>query len=132
MPVKKSKRTQSGQGGRPNRTVKHEKLKTIDEYTTLLPEIPLVDIEADEEQESDSDTTTIRDSVKEMLVKNTKNLAKWLEDVGKDNPARALAIYKELMESFIPKLSRTDSKMTTDSPIRVIFQGVDVNNITKE
>jgi len=113
----KSKRTKSALGGRPNRPVKHEPSKMHTEDAPLVDREETTDIIFDGEISDD-----IRETIRGALKDSAKNISKWLADVGAENPARALAIYKDLTEYVVPRMQRTDSKIDPTSPVQVIFE----------
>lgn len=53
-------------------------------------------------------TREVREAIKLALEKNVDKLGRWFDKVGKDDPARALAIYGHLAEFVTPKLQRVE------------------------
>ena len=118
----KSKRTKSGLGGCPNRPVKHEQPReqtVTPDSETELPDI--INIALANGEIADD----IRETVRAALKDSAKNISKWLADVGEEQPARALALYKDMMEYLVPRMQRTDSKIDPSSPVNVIFELTD-------
>jgi len=113
---KKSIRQNNSLGGRPNKDIRHDKADPNKEFTEIQP---------DSEQEQGETTDDIREAIREVLIHNTPMLKGWLEEVGKDNPGRALSIFKDLTEFCVPRLQRSDSKLDTSSPVQVIFESIE-------
>jgi hypothetical protein len=58
-------------------------------------------------------TKDIKQAYKELIENNVDNLTKWLSDIAKNNPEKAIYILINLSEYVIPKLGRIDSDLTT-------------------
>lgn len=76
---------------------------------------------ANSKKETDKTKDEVRSAIQEMLTENLKNLPKWLEDVGKDDPKKALDIFQNFLEYELPKQQRTDSKTDGISGINISF-----------
>lgn len=55
-------------------------------------------------------TSAFRDTVNRLLADNAENVSKWLEQVARQDPGRALELLAKLAEYAVPKLSRTEVK----------------------
>lgn len=53
-------------------------------------------------------TSEFRETVNRVLAENAENVSKWLGQVAKDDPAKALDLITKLAEYAVPKLSRQD------------------------
>jgi len=113
--VKKSVRVTTGRGGRPKGNgVRHStgEVKSDVEHDSIEVEI--------EKEEDD-----IRESIREALLENTKNIKVWLEQIGMQDPLKALTLYKDLAEFIVPKMQRTDSKIDPSAPIQLHLETID-------
>lgn len=115
----KSKRTKSGLGGHPSVPIKHSKPDNGFEFT------PIVEQEEDYELDDNDISLKIRDSVQKALQDSAGNISGWLKAVGDENPARALALFKDFTEFVVPRLQRADGKLDGGSPVQVVFEGID-------
>lgn len=102
-------------GGRPKggAAIKKENVTPMS-ITESLIETPV----SNDEGTKDS----IKNAINEMLIGNLKNLATWLEDLGKDDPVKALTLFKDFSEYILPKQQRTDSKQDGTNPIMINFE----------
>lgn len=64
-------------------------------------------------------TADVRTAFAALLEGAVPKLQGWLDRVGKDDPARALNIVKDLAEYHIPKLSRAEVTGDGGKPIEV-------------
>ena len=113
---KKSVRVTTGKGGRPKGNgVRHSSgnVKTEPE----AHELQEVEIEKEEDD--------IRESIREALLENTKNIKVWLEQIGMQDPLKALTLYKDLAEFIVPKMQRTDSKIDPSAPLQLHLETID-------
>lgn len=55
-------------------------------------------------------TSEFKDTISELVSGNQEKLQIWLDDVAKDDPAKAFDLLLKMMEFVIPKLSRTEYK----------------------
>lgn len=55
-------------------------------------------------------TSEFKDTISELVSGNKDKLQIWLDDVAKDDPAKAFDLLIKMMEFVIPKLSRTEYK----------------------
>jgi len=115
-------RTKSGRGGRPDRAVKHT-AGADEAYKDNI--LQRSENTAGSDSESLSTEDDIREAIRTVLLDNTAMLATWLEQIGQENPSRALSLYKDLTEFVVPKLQRTDSKIDPSNPVQIIFESVD-------
>lgn len=83
------------------------------------------------EDESLSDKEGIRDAINEMLQANMKNLPKWLEEIGQNDPMKALNMFQAFAEYVLPKQQRTDNKESKDNAVTVVFD-VASNHVAKQ
>jgi hypothetical protein len=54
-------------------------------------------------------TVDIKEAYKQLIENNLGNLTKWLEQIGNNDPAKAIHILSDLSEYVIPKLARSDN-----------------------
>ena len=102
-----------GQGGRPKRDgAKHSKPDTEE----VNP-----DMEVIEEPEVDLGEG-VNESIRQMLEDNKGNLAGWLQRVGKDDPYKALCMFRDFSEFHLAKKQRTESKKEQVIPVKVHFE----------
>ena len=55
-------------------------------------------------------TQLIREAIGDLLEYNRDNMTEWMERVARENPKDALALYSNLAEFAIPKLSRQEQQ----------------------
>lgn len=55
-------------------------------------------------------TSEFKEAVADLITLNQSKLQTWLDDVAKDDPAKAFDLLIKMMEFVIPKLSRTEYK----------------------
>jgi hypothetical protein len=55
-------------------------------------------------------TSEFKEAVAELINCNQSKLQIWLDDVARDDPAKAFDLLLKMMEFVIPKLSRTEYK----------------------
>ncbi len=78
-------------------------------------------------------TSEFKEAVAELISCNQSKLQTWLDDVAKDDPAKAFDLLLKMMEFVIPKLSRTDYKdQTLENITRVNVQIIDPTTYTAE
>lgn len=107
----------SGKGGRP----KGGEAKQ-DTYNKELP-VNMTKGNADETNVVENLTRDeIRNAIQEMLTGNVKNLPKWLEEIGKKDPKKAMDIFQNFAEYVLPKQQRADSKTDGSQPIIINFE----------
>lgn len=53
-------------------------------------------------------TVEFRDTVRQLLERNSDNVSVWLEQVAMDDPGKALDLLAKLAEFAAPKLARTE------------------------
>lgn len=58
-------------------------------------------------------TKEIREAYQVFVENNIPNFEKWINEVAKNNPAKALELVTSLSEYFIPKLQRTETDITS-------------------
>lgn len=59
-------------------------------------------------------TKDIKEAYKQLIENNLDNLTKWLNEIAKDNPEKAIRLLADLSEYVIPKLARTDSNINAN------------------
>lgn len=62
-------------------------------------------------------TTEIRQAFNELISSKLPELSKWLDEVAKDNPEKALDIIIKFSDFIIPKLQRTEISI---DPVRLM------------
>jgi len=108
-------RTKSGLGGRPKGSgPRHNKKKVSD----ILPDAIFTETE-------DEITDDIRESIRDALISNIKNIKGWLEAIGQEDPKGAMTLWKDLAEFIVPKLQRSDSKIDPSAPVQLHFESID-------
>ncbi len=55
-------------------------------------------------------TAEFKEAVEDLITHNQSKLQIWLDDVAKNDPAKAFDLLLKMMEFVIPKLSRTEYK----------------------
>lgn len=77
-------------------------------------------------------TTEFRETVKQLLEKNTANVSLWLEavatgggDPDKADPGKALDLLAKLAEFAAPKLARTEHVGEGGGPVRIVASNLD-------
>lgn len=55
-------------------------------------------------------TGAFRETVTKLLEDNAENASRWLADVAKDDPAKALDLLVKLAEYAVPKLARIEAQ----------------------
>jgi hypothetical protein len=58
-------------------------------------------------------TRDIKQAYQTLIENNLDNLTRWLNQIAKDNPEKAIGIMMGLSEYVIPKLGRIDADITT-------------------
>lgn len=53
-------------------------------------------------------TSIVKEAIAKLLEHNVDNMDKWLEQVAKDDPYKALDLMNKLCEYHVPKLARTE------------------------
>lgn len=103
-------------GGRPKggAAIKKENVTPMS-ITESLIETPV-------SNEEDGTKDSIKNAINEMLTGNLKNLPIWLENIGNDDPVKALTLFKDFSEYILPKQQRTDSKQDGTKPITINFE----------
>lgn len=67
-------------------------------------------------------TEQIRDSFQALIESSLPDIQKWLKQVAKDNPEKALGIVEKFSDFILPKLQRTELSGGEDKPLRkVVF-----------
>ena len=112
-----------GLGGRPKGSgPRHEKASSepvvVDSTITGVEDVVEID--------------DIRESIRKVLNKNASKLEGWLEQIGQDDPLKALTLYKDLAEFIVPKLQRSDSKVDPSSPVQIHFETIDAHKARLE
>lgn len=64
-------------------------------------------------------TTAFRETVQALLDENRENVALWLSQVAKEDPAKALDLIVKLAEFAAPKLSRQEVTGLDGAPVQV-------------
>ncbi len=74
-------------------------------------------------------TTAFRETVQQLLERNSENVAIWLDQVATGNgnpdkadPAKALDMLAKLAEYVAPKLSRTEHVGDDGGPVKTVIQ----------
>jgi len=57
-------------------------------------------------------TRDIKEAYRLLIENNLDNLTKWVEQIAKKNPEKAIYILADLSEFVLPKLSRTEAEVT--------------------
>lgn len=65
-------------------------------------------------------TKEIRDAFQVFVEGNTDNFEKWLNQVAKNNPAKAIELVVSISEYILPKLSRVDGSLDVKSDGKAI------------
>jgi hypothetical protein len=65
-------------------------------------------------------TAEFKEAVADLIAYNQSKLQTWLDDVAKDDPAKAFDLLLKMMEFVIPKLSRTEYKEPENQQTSVI------------
>lgn len=129
--MRKPQRITTGKGGRPNKNVRHSR-KSNEIPETLEENLDQQEtVDDSETKDSGKIIEDIREAIRLALIDSTKDLQGWLRDVGKDNPARALTIYKELTEFIVPKIQRTDGSKDKVTPIQIVYESIDNYKLRK-
>ena len=67
-------------------------------------------------------TEQIRDAFQALIESSLPDIQKWLKQVAKDNPEKALSIVERYSDFILPKLQRTELSGGEDKPLRkVVF-----------
>ena len=67
-------------------------------------------------------TEQIRDSFQALIESSLPDIQKWLKQVAKENPEKALGIVEKFSDFILPKLQRTELSGGEDKPLRkVVF-----------
>lgn len=67
-------------------------------------------------------TEQIRDAFQALIESSLPDIQKWLKQVAKDNPEKALTIVERYSDFILPKLQRTELSGGEDKPLRkVVF-----------
>lgn len=61
-------------------------------------------------------TAEIREAFNELISSKLPELSKWMDEVAKDNPEKALEIIIKFSDFIIPKLQRTEIKSQSEWP----------------
>lgn len=65
-------------------------------------------------------TIEFRQTVTRLMEDNAANIALWLEQVAKEDPAKALAVIGNLAEYAYPKLARTEVTGAGGGPVKTV------------
>jgi hypothetical protein len=57
-------------------------------------------------------TMEIKEAFKNLIELNTPNMISWMQDIADKDPAKALSLCADLAEFVVPKLARTETKVT--------------------
>ena len=115
----------SGLGGRP----KGDGIRKDEGYKEVKP-ITTTTTNKKKAKENDA-TDDIRNAIQEMLTGSLPFLPGWLEQIGQENPERAMALFINFAEYVLPKQQRTDNKGENASPVVVNFELSSALNSTK-
>jgi len=63
-------------------------------------------------------TTEFRETIRNLLEKNEKNISKWLDQVAEQDPSKALDHIGKLAEYAAPKLSRAEVTGDGGGPVK--------------
>lgn len=67
-------------------------------------------------------TEQIRDAFQALIESSLPDIQKWLKQVAKDNPEKALSIVERYSDFILPKLQRTELSGGEDKPLtKVVF-----------
>ena len=67
-------------------------------------------------------TEQIRDAFQALIESSLPDIQKWLKQVAKDNPEKALSIVERYSDFILPKLQRTELSGGDDKPLtKVVF-----------
>ena len=67
-------------------------------------------------------TEQIRDAFQALIESSLPDIQKWLKQVAKENPEKALSIVERYSDFILPKLQRTELSGGEDKPLRkVVF-----------
>jgi hypothetical protein len=71
---------------------------------------------------SNKKTREIKEAFKELVEGNLNNITKWMEQVAKENPAKALEFMQSFAQFNVPLLARTEhgGGIAVESTVRVI------------
>ena len=67
-------------------------------------------------------TKEFRQTVQQLLERNSENVALWLSQVAQDDPARALDLISRLAEYAAPKLARTEVVGDAEKPVQTVIK----------
>lgn len=59
---------------------------------------------------SNKSTELARTAIARFVDNNTERLQGWLDEIAQDNPEKAFACVKDLLEYHVPKLQRTEQQ----------------------
>ena len=77
-------------------------------------------------------TADIKQAFQELIENNLDNMTKWLNEIAKNDPAKALTLIKDLSEYILPKQARQDVTLNTQPEgVKIIIQDVGTEG-TKE
>jgi len=58
------------------------------------------------------DVALAREAIAKFVDNNTERLQGWLDDIAKDSPEKAFNCVRDLIEYHVPKLARTETKVS--------------------
>jgi len=76
-------------------------------------------------------TKELRDSFQFFVENNVPKFQEWIEEVAKNNPAKAIELVTSLGEYIMPKLSRTeiDADVKTENKTKIDYSKLDESTL---